>query len=137
MLQTGWPFPTQPVCVNGVLYGVKVSADGTKVSASPLAGATAKIRINHPTWSAWLLGPKCFFQVSGGSKPISVRPGRYFVWGYKETLRPRSRNTVTMNTTIRDLQSGKTVFTDVAPGKTNGLIGFNRVWFNRGLIGTV
>jgi len=83
---TAAAFAGHPVLVDGVWYDVEVSADGTKLVAKPLAGATASVRVGHPAWEGWFMGANSVFILHGGLEPVLIPPGRYRLLRYRERL---------------------------------------------------
>jgi hypothetical protein len=68
-----------PVMVDGAWYDVKLSSDGTKVSATPSDLETAKLKIPHDRWTITLAGAKYVFALSGKDEPVEIPADRYTV----------------------------------------------------------
>ena len=75
----------QPVRVDGCWYDVELSPDGTQVSAKPLAGEMAQLRIAQAQWSATLVGDKHILKVEGSTEPIPIPADRYTVLVFEQS----------------------------------------------------
>jgi len=113
----------QPVLVNGAWYEVKVSPDGTKISAAPTGAKSGWIRFAHRTTGAVLLGTKAVFEVSDSQKPVAVPADRYLIARYQMSLeadrpdRPRPTMTAEMGK-LFDVPAGETLTAPIGPPLT-------------------
>ena len=66
-----------PIGLNGKLYEATVGADLKTLSLAPYQGPTAELHIDHPRWTAHLLGDDKVISLLGDRTPMPVPPGRY------------------------------------------------------------
>jgi len=107
-----------PVEVGGKWYEVALSPDGKQVSARQVEVAGGMIHIDHPKWSAMLIGDKFILPLEGGPEPIAVPADQYVMRSYEEFSAPddkgrRARLGVGISPTAASSQvaveAGKTV----------------------------
>ncbi len=77
-----------PVEVDGKWYEVVVSQDGKQVSAKPVDLAGGMVHIDHPKWSAMLVGETTILPLEGGPEPVAVPAGQYVIKSYEEFSAP-------------------------------------------------
>jgi TolB-like protein len=82
--RTAEGFYGHPVLVDGVLYELGVSAEGSHVSAKLYGGPRGMLRINHDSWRAWLFGDTSLLVLQGGRDPVAVPTGQYRLFRYEE-----------------------------------------------------
>jgi len=81
----------QRVKVDGKWYEVKISPDGSKVSAAEAKVEMGQVRIPREQWSATLVGTKHFVMLSGWAAPVKVPAGEYVFMAYTEMHKDRAR----------------------------------------------
>ena len=81
----------QRVKVDGKWYDVKISPDGSKVSAAAAKVQMGQVRIPREQWSATLVGTKHFVMLSGGAAPVKVPAGEYVFMAYTEMHKDGAR----------------------------------------------
>ena len=89
-------FYGHPVLVDGVLYDVTVSPDGSQVAAKSYSGTAGFVRLNHAAWQAWFIGQKHALVLHGGQESVPVPPDTYRIYDYQEwssadSAKPRAR----------------------------------------------
>jgi len=70
-------FYGHPALVDGVWYDVKLSEDGTKISAKPADIETAKLKIDNDNWSVRLAGRRHVLNIDGGKEPLVIPADTY------------------------------------------------------------
>lgn len=81
----------QRVKVDGKWYDVKISPDGSKVSAAEAKVQMGQVRMPRERWSATLLGTKHLVNLSGGAAPVKVPAGEYVFMSYNEMYKDGAR----------------------------------------------
>jgi hypothetical protein len=74
-----------PVLVDGRYYNVRISKDGSTISAEPADVRTGMVKAAHETWRVMLVGADGAMVVRGGAEPVPVPVGRYAMIGYTQT----------------------------------------------------
>jgi hypothetical protein len=108
-----------PVVVDGALWNVKVSADGSEVTAEPYAGPMGKVHINHPAWRAFFIRSDMMLRVTGGPEPVLLPEGRFELAQLEEWLTPDATKPRPSLKTDRTKELDNTVdFINVRQGQT-------------------
>lgn len=81
----------QRVKVDGKWYDVKISPDGSKVSAAVAKVQMGQVRIPRERWSATLVGTKHLLKLSGGTKPVEAPASQYVFMAYGELHKDGAR----------------------------------------------
>jgi TolB-like protein len=85
-MPTGLGFYGQPIQVDGKLWNISISSDGSAVSARPWEGATGNIRMPGPRWSAALVSKDKVMFLACDQDSLAVPVGEYFVARYGQKL---------------------------------------------------
>ena len=109
-----------PVQVDGVWYDVKVSDDGTKVTAEPVDVKATKLKIDYDEWRIELVSKENIFQLSGGSThPVDIPAGEYTVAFFSfDTIDREQGRVVRMWCGREDLPKGKAKTFSALAGQT-------------------
>jgi hypothetical protein len=105
----------QPMFIDGKWYDVAISADATKVTATPLKDPIGKFQVDAAEWTATLLTADRIFALKGGKDPVDVPAGKYVLWNASIKL---PHVTAGINGTAD--AAGKPVLLEVVAGKTIG-----------------
>jgi hypothetical protein len=73
-----------PLLVDGAWYDVSLSPDGTKLTATPSAAATAMLKIDHESWLLTLAGDKYILALDGSNQPVAIPADCYTVAGFRQ-----------------------------------------------------
>jgi len=79
-----------PIEVGGKWYQIAASADGKQVAATAVQIAGGKLRVDHPAWSAMLMGDKFVLPLDGDTQLVSVPAGEYELRSYAESSAPNA-----------------------------------------------
>jgi len=78
----------QPVFINGAWHQVRISSDGTKVSARPIQRKTGHVSIDSDRWELMLADGKRALCVAGSREPVAVAAGTYSLLCYRQWSAP-------------------------------------------------
>ena len=104
-----------PVAVDGAVWNVKLSPDGSQVTAEPYPGPTGMVHLNHPAWRALLARPGMIVVLYGDAVAIPLPVGRFELNELEEWLTPDAGEP-RAKISVHSSSGGD--FIDIKPGET-------------------
>jgi hypothetical protein len=104
-----------PVAVDGAVWNVKLSPDGSQVTAEPYPGPTGMVHLNHPAWRALMARPGMIMVLYGDAGAIPLPAGRFELNDLEEWLTPNVGEP-RANLSVHSSSGGD--FIDIKPGET-------------------
>ena len=110
-------YPEGRVQVDGAWYEIAVTED-LKIAAKAVKVETGSIKIDHPSWTAKLVGRKQVIDVSGGAEPVAVPADTYVIAQYEELVQGAAEARTLFSSGIRGADEKQVKPFEVAAGKT-------------------
>jgi len=107
-----------PVLIDGVWYDVALSPDKSEITASPSTAKTAKLKINHDSWSIQLVGKNGILMFSGSTEPTEIPAGKYRVMQFTQSEKDKGGRMVSLTVGQDNLRSGKAKTFNVEANQT-------------------
>ncbi|MCX5654983.1 MAG: hypothetical protein NTY65_10090 [Planctomycetota bacterium] len=104
-----------PVAVDGAVWNVKISPDGSQVTAEPYPGPTGMVHLDHPAWRALMARPGMIMVLYGDAGAIPLPAGRFELNDLEEWLTPDAGEP-RANLSVHSSSGGD--FIDIKPGET-------------------
>lgn len=125
--KAGVAFIDRCIFLDGMGYQLKLSADGTRLSATPFRVETGQIRVDHDIWNGQLVGQRFLFDIPDSNQTPVTLPQDHYAFAHleqriAEPLAPRQRQQypdgrTVLNSYVDGTGVGTKAGFDVVPGQ--------------------